>query len=99
MGFLESYGVTFYQTQKMTHAKIMIIDDSLALVGSSNIDALSFDFNAEIGVFFENEKMIADLRAIIEKWKENSVIFKQNIRFPFWTKVFFHIIRAFQPFL
>ncbi len=99
MNLLSRYGVIFYQTNQMTHAKVFMIDDKLTLLGSNNIDALSFDYNAEIGVFFENEKMIAGLRKIIEKWKANSVIFTELKRISFPAKIFSLFVRLFQPYL
>jgi cardiolipin synthase len=99
MSLLVDYGVRFYQTKEMTHAKLLIIDDNLALVGSHNIDALSFERNAEIGVFFENEKMIADLRIIVEKWKSGAVLFTEPERRGFWAKIVSYLIRVFQPYL
>jgi cardiolipin synthase len=99
MSLLAVYGVTFHQTKTMTHAKVLMIDDKLALLGSNNIDALSFDFNAEIGVFFENEKMIADLRKIVEGWKKESVVFVESKHYGFWAKVSSYFIRIFQPYL
>jgi len=99
MSLLVDYGVTFYQTKTMTHAKLLMIDDNLALLGSNNIDALSFDYNAEIGVFFKNEKMIADLKKIVNGWKGDSVIFAESKHYGFWAKVFSYIFRVFQPFL
>jgi cardiolipin synthase len=99
MSLLAGYGVTFYQTKEMTHAKLLVIDDKLALLGSNNIDALSFDFNAEIGVFFQNEAAIKDLRAIVNKWKATSTIFVEAKHYGFVAKMFSVFFRIFQPFL
>lgn len=99
MSLLANYGVTFYQTNAMTHAKLLMIDENLALLGSNNIDALSFDYNAEIGVFFKSEKMVADLRKIVEGWKSKSVIFVPSKHYGFWQKLFSYFIRIFQPFI
>ncbi len=99
MSLLVDYGVVFYQTHDMTHAKLLIIDDKLALLGSNNIDALSFEHNAEIGVFFEDEKVIKSLRTIVEKWKTDSTIFVESRHYDFLDKVLSYVARLFQPFL
>ncbi|NCA93501.1 phosphatidylserine/phosphatidylglycerophosphate/cardiolipin synthase family protein, partial [bacterium] len=61
---LDQVGVTFYLAPEMNHAKVMIIDDKEALVGSQNLDILSFNFNLELGVFFEQKQAVADLLRI-----------------------------------
>lgn len=99
MNQLTNYGVTFYQTKEMTHAKLLLIDSNLALLGSNNIDALSFDRNAEIGVFLNNQKMIAQLEQIVAKWKSTSVVFTEEHHYGFVSKMFSFIFRVFQPIL
>lgn len=99
MSQLASYGVTFHQTNKMTHAKLLLIDEELGFLGSQNIDALSFDYNIEIGVFFKNQKMLQELRKIVEGWKAHSTIFLEKRHYGFWDKVFSYAVRLFQPIL
>ncbi len=52
---------------KMLHAKAMIIDENLALVGSSNFDARSFFYNFEIMSFLYTKKDILS----VSEWIEN----------------------------
>ena len=59
----------------MNHAKAMLIDDKEGVIGSQNLDILSFNINLEAGVFFEDPKMVADLSRIIEQWKRESTPF------------------------
>ncbi len=99
MNMLSQYGITFWETNKMTHAKLLIIDESLALVGSQNIDSLSFDFNAELGIFFTNQNMIRDLLKIIATWKSDAVIFNAVGRITFFDHLLTLIVRILQPFL
>lgn len=66
-------GVKFYFTPQMNHAKVMLIDDREALVGSQNLDILSFGVNAEIGVFFQQKHAVASLGRIIDKWQHESM--------------------------
>ena len=51
---LSKLGVKFYLEEKMNHAKAIMIDEKEAMVGSQNLDFLSFDFNSEVGIFFKN---------------------------------------------
>lgn len=95
---LAKEGVTFYQTPTMTHAKLILIDETLALVGSQNIDALSFDFNAEVGIFFTNQSMIKSLQDIINGWKSSATIFKPG-KITLWGRVLSFVVRLLQPVL
>lgn len=81
---LAKLGVLFYLEPKMNHAKLMIIDDKDGMVGSQNIDFLSFDFNSEIGVFFTDIEVVAKLSEITKKWKKNSTIFNPSTYKPEW---------------
>ena len=79
--FAASYydeGINFFLGKKMNHAKVLLIDDHEGLVGSQNIDAMSFDFNAEVGMGFTNKKMVSDLKAIVARWKHNSTKFTDD---------------------
>lgn len=72
---LSKSGVDFYVQPKMNHAKIMVIDDEEAMVGSQNLDFLSFDLNNEIGVFFRDQKEVKEIAEIAEKWKTEASLF------------------------
>mgnify|MGYP002366415100 CR=1 FL=1 len=62
----------------------MIIDEDRGMVGSQNLDFLSFDFNAEIGVFFYDKETVAELRKIADNWEKNSKIFDHTTYKPGW---------------
>ncbi|MDO8240904.1 MAG: phosphatidylserine/phosphatidylglycerophosphate/cardiolipin synthase family protein [Candidatus Moranbacteria bacterium] len=72
---LSQLGVKFFLGREMNHAKIMLIDDQEGLVGSQNIDFLSFSFNAESGVFFKQKNIVAELRKIILRWEKEASIY------------------------
>lgn len=97
---LSLLGVKFYLAQEMNHAKIMLIDDQEGLVGSQNIDFLSFRFNAESGVFFKQKNIVEELKKIILQWEKNSdrydpARYKMSLRdyllFPI-IKLIYHIL-------
>ena len=60
---LLSVGVRIFEYQpSMLHAKTMVIDERLALVGSANIDIRSFRLNFEVGALIEDRAVADTLR-------------------------------------
>ncbi len=97
---LSEAGIKFYLTKDMIHAKAILVDDRVALVGSQNIDALSFDWNAEAGVSFEEREMIRDLKNIIDVWKMDAIPLKYEPNMETWYhRIAAKIIRLIQPIL
>jgi len=92
--------VQFFLFPKMNHAKVFVIDEREALVGSQNLDALSFNRNIESGVMIENQDIVRDISMIVEKWKSESERF-QKARYArqWYDYVLAPIIRLLQPFL
>ncbi|MCS5431307.1 phospholipase D-like domain-containing protein, partial [Staphylococcus aureus] len=45
------------------HSKMMIIDDEVASVGSSNMDIRSFELNFEINAFMYDANIVKELKA------------------------------------
>ncbi len=99
INILKEYGVVFYLLPHMNHAKLLLVDESLALLGSANLDALSFDFNTEVGVFLNDEKMIADITKIVDGWKAKTVELKNPLRVYFLDRLLVVIVRLLQPIL
>ncbi len=66
----EGAEILFYKT-KMLHAKAMLIDDEVALVGSSNFDTRSFFYNFEVMSFLYTKEDILK----VQRWIE--VLFKE----------------------
>ncbi len=75
---LAKYGINFYLEPTMNHAKVMLIDSSAGIVGSQNLDFVSFDLNNEIGVFFKDENIINELSLIVDGWKKNASLFNRD---------------------
>lgn len=64
---LLSHGVQIYEyTAAFLHAKVAVVDDEWATVGSSNIDPLSLLLNLEANVFVRDADFAAQLRHEIE---------------------------------
>lgn len=56
-------GVRIFEYQpSMLHAKTMVIDEHLALVGSANVDMRSFSLNFEVGALIDDVAVAAALR-------------------------------------
>lgn len=51
-------GIKIYFYQKgMLHSKMLIVDDEIVSIGSTNFDFRSFDYNFESNIFFYNREM------------------------------------------
>lgn len=91
--FFSNLGVLGFLSPEMNHSKVLLIDNKIGMVGSANLDPLSFGWNAEAGVFFDHPDMTRDLGKILEAWKLDTVIFTPEMFLPRWYDVFFTIIR------
>lgn len=94
------FGVSVFLTPNMNHAKALLIDNSEGLIGSQNIDALSFDFNAEAGVYFQRKDMVRRLRSIVLRWRSQAQLFvPRQHQARFIDRCIAFIIHLFQPVL
>lgn len=95
-------GIKIYLYNKgMLHSKMMIVDDEMVTIGSTNFDFRSFDYNFEANLFFYSKEFngrmlalfrsdLADcLRVVPDKWK----------RRPFGVKVAESLLRLLSPVL
>jgi cardiolipin synthase A/B len=55
------------------HAKYSSIDDSVAVIGSSNLDIRSFALNSEVSLLVYDPQVVADLRKIQDRHISDSV--------------------------
>ncbi len=95
---MSAMGVKFYLMPTMNHAKIMLIDDNEGVIGSQNMDILSFRWNIEAGMFFQQKQLVSDLKKIIESWKKEAIPFEaagRNIKFS--DKILIAILKIFYP--
>lgn len=99
-GRVSQLGVTVYYTGGMNHAKAALIDDNEGLVGSANIDELSFNIINEIGLFFTDENMVLQLKNIIAKWSDAAVLYDYKLhRLKWYQALLVPFIRLFHPIL
>lgn len=93
-------GIDVYYMPGMNHAKAAMIDDEEGLVGSANIDALSFNIDNEIGIFFKDETFVNKLKKVIEMWKKDAVLYDYKQQpLKWYTILFIPFIRLFHPIL
>ena len=57
---------------RFLHAKHLSVDDSIALLGSTNIDIRSFALNAEVSFIVYDRAVVAELRAVQESYLAES---------------------------
>ena len=85
----------------LLHAKHVSIDDSIALIGSSNLDIRSFSLNAEITLIVYDPKVVGELRREQEKNMADSqpLTAEQWARRSFPVKMFQNTARLFDSVL
>lgn len=95
---LSAFGIKFYLLPVMNHAKVMLIDGIEGVIGSQNMDVLSFNWNIEAGIFFQQKQLVADLKKIIEQWKKESVVFEALGKKIKWRdRILIAILKIFYP--
>lgn len=66
-GHMISHGVAIYQyPEGFLHEKVILVDDTIAGVGTVNFDNRSFAINFEVTLWFTGRQMIADVAAMLE---------------------------------
>jgi cardiolipin synthase len=68
----------FHRKPPFIHAKAMVVDDTIALVGSANLDVRSLELNYETTVLFEDEATVGKLKLFIHEEMELSIEFSLN---------------------
>ena len=95
---LARIGVKFYILPAMNHAKLMLIDEEEGIIGSHNLDFLSFHWNIEVGVFFRQKKLVADLHKIIVQWQKTAVALSStNQRITIFDRIIMVVMKLFFP--
>lgn len=94
-------GVHLYVTAGTNHAKAVLIDAHEGLIGSANIDSLSFERNSELGIFFTDIEVVRRLVRIVDTWKQSARQITQtsDYRLPWYYFPFVFILKLIHPFL
>lgn len=93
ISILSRVGAACYIQPDMNHAKAMLVDGKEGIIGSHNLDTLSFHWNTEAGIFFSHEKLVAELAAVIEGWKKDAVLFDARTQSFFGVQFFATVLR------
>jgi len=105
MSYLEELmeaGVKIYLYQKgFLHSKLMVSDDSLATIGSTNMDFRSFEHNFEVNAFvYDDASALAVKDIFLSDQKEAKLLVLKAWRMRPWSqKVKESVIRLFAPLL
>lgn len=75
---MKKMGVQVHLTKHMMHGKGVVVDDEWAMVGSSNIDRLSFHDTYEANVRFTNKKTVQDIKNTVLSWLEFSTPLEEH---------------------
>ena len=83
------------------HAKHLTIDDSVAMIGSSNMDIRSFTLNSEVSVLIYESRFVAKLLVIEERYFAKSHILSSEEweQRPLWAQCVQNIARLADSFL
>lgn len=101
--YLMKAGVTIYEyCERPLHAKVAVIDDRWATVGSSNLDPLSLYLNLESNLVFDDAAFNQHLASRLQNLMHNScrkvewtAIPKRDIRRQLFNFVTYHLGRRF----
>ena len=85
----------------MLHMKMLLIDDDLAIVGSSNMDARSYFLNFEVDLVVYSGPILAKLRAVAETERDASAPVSPDDlkRRPIWRRFVTRVAALFTPVL
>ena len=65
---LKRFGVKVHKQKNLrVHAKLIVVDDRQALVGSMNIDRSAFDLRRELGIMISDQPTVERLKAVFDQ--------------------------------
>jgi cardiolipin synthase len=95
-------GVKVYQyTKGMTHAKVMLVDDAFASVGSANLDNRSLHLNFEVNCLIYSPDLVAELERVFLQDFESSIRLDPDVfaRRPLASRIVENTCRLLSPIL
>lgn len=95
-------GIEIYLYQKgFIHAKTLVADRQLAMVGTANMDYRSFDLNFEVNAFVYSEEFAEELAAVFEKDLKNTIKLERNtwLKRPVYRQMLEKTARLVSPLL
>jgi len=95
-------GIELYLYQDgLLHAKTILIDDTISLIGTSNFDIRSFAINFELNLMFFGAETAKSLDRLIAAWlaKSNQLTSSAWAERPFLVQTAENVARLFSPVL
>ena len=95
-------GVEIYVYNKgFVHAKTMVCDQKISIVGTANLDNRSFDLNFEINAIIYDEDIARELHGIFEKdlGYAKQIILKEWERRPLYIKLMERVLHLFSSLM
>jgi len=95
-------GMKIYELKgKFLHAKTLITDDMLSVIGSANLDFRSFETNFEINCYLYDPVIAKHNKEIFLQDMEqcNEISYEDWIKRPKWKKFFESFMRIFAPLM
>lgn len=98
---LEADVKVFFYQKGFLHSKLMVSDNMLSTIGSTNVDFRSFEHNFEVNAFIYDRNVASKMRDIFVNDQHDSIqIFLKNwVKRKWYWKVFESIARLFSPLL
>ena len=94
-------GVQVYEYPRMVHAKTMLVDGKIGIVGSANLDNRSFRLNFEVSMIFYDEGALAKLGELfhLDKHKCRHITKKSRAKLPVHARLAEASARLLSPLL
>jgi cardiolipin synthase len=95
-------GIKIYELQdKIMHAKTLVADDMISVIGSANLDFRSFETNFEINCYLYDPVLAYRNKEIFFSDMENckEVLYEKWIKRSKWKKFFDSVMRLFAPLM
>lgn len=95
-------GVRIYLYQKgFLHSKLMVCDDTLSTVGSTNMDFRSFEHNFEVNAFMYDPDSALTLKGIFLQDQKDAILLQRKtwVKRPWYQKAEESIVRLLAPLL
>lgn len=99
-GSLLEAGVRIYQYQPaVMHAKTLVADDCISIIGSTNFDFRSFDFNAECNLLFNSVDISQEMAEVFQGDLEQSeeITPERWLAWPWWQRGLWRLSRVLAP--
>ncbi|MDD6553479.1 MAG: cardiolipin synthase [Prevotellaceae bacterium] len=98
---LEGNVTVYLYEGAFNHSKLLVSDDFISTVGSTNVDFRSFENNFEANAFFFDEGMALRIKHVFEEDERHSMLFTEEkaMQPNFWKRLGESIIRLLSPLL